>query len=164
LIATQSPTAAEKGPTMPVVNDPQVPLLSFLITVYTDLDTQKRFAEKPEAVMDEYKLTWDQKVAVYHAGADPMFLTSKPVEGFPVMLDPEKISTDPAAGRPNPVSADWWAAYARFKAKVEASGSAELIRNPGVNERKVGHRASMAGLMALLGEELAQTPKWIDVW
>lgn len=146
------------------VNDPQVPLLSFLITVYTDPTVQEEFRVTPEVVMDRYKLTWEQKVAVYHAGADPLATTRKDIPGFPRLIDPSKISSDPTKNEANPISADWWAAYTRFKAQVEATGTAELIPNPEVNERKTGDRASMAGLMLLLGEELSDTAKWTDVW
>jgi len=149
---------------MAIVNDPQLPLLSFLITVFTDPGTQEKFKVTPEVVMNDYKLTWEQKVAVYNAGADPLFLTTEIVKGFPRLLDQSKISTNPNDNKPNPVSGDWWASYARFKAEVEAKGTAPLIPNPDVNERKTGDRATMAGLMALLGDELSDTVKWTDVW
>ena len=146
------------------VNDPNFPLLSFLITVFTDTTVQGQFQTNPEDVMNTYKLTWEQKVAVYHAGADPLFVTTKPVTGFPRLIDQAQISANPNDNKPNPVSGDWWASYARFKSSLETTGSGTAIPTPDEIERPKADRATMAGLMALLGDELAGTSKWTDVW
>jgi hypothetical protein len=109
--------------------------------------------------MDEYGLTWEQKVAIYHSGADPMFVTNQPVEGYPVCIDPKKAN-------PNPVSGDWWAAYACYKAQVEAGGpKPPPVPNPrGVNDRAEGDPASMAGVMHHLSAELSKVGKWHLMW
>ncbi|HEY0467014.1 MAG TPA: hypothetical protein VGC79_22585, partial [Polyangiaceae bacterium] len=102
-------------------------------------------------------LTWEQKVAIYHSGANPMFLTGQPVPGYPRLLDASKLP-------PNPVTADWWAAYARYKADVEAGLNPTPVPNPLVNDRGEGDRVSLAGVMLLLGEELAKPAGWHGPW
>jgi hypothetical protein len=137
--------------------NPNFPLLSFIHQLYSDNAFQAAFKADPEKCMDEYKLTWEQKVAIYHSGANPMFLTDQAVPGYPRLLDASKFP-------PNPVSADWWAAYARFKADVEAGKNPAPIPNPLVNDRREGDRVSLAGVMLLLGEELAKQPGWDGPW
>ena len=146
---------------MPVINDPRMPLFSFLVSLLTDGDTQTRFRADPEAVMNLYNLTWDQKVAVYHAGADPLYVTSKPVDGYPRLLDKAAVSGE---NKPNPVTGDWWASFAQFKAAVDAGLNPPSVPNPEVNDRGKGERASMAGLMVLLGDEIGQSATWKGPW
>jgi len=138
--------------------DKRIPLLSFMFRVYSDEAFQTQFKEDPEKAMDEYELTWEQKVAIYHSGADPMYLTVEPVPNYPKYLDASKMP-------PNAVTADRWAAYARFKADTLAGKNPDPIPNPRVNDRMPeGDRVSMAGVMTLLGEELARAPKWGELW
>lgn len=138
--------------------DPKIPLLSFIFAVYTDPTFQAKFKKDPEAAMDEYKLSTEQKVAIYHSGADPLFLGANNPTGYPIFLDPGQVP-------PNPVTADWWAAYARYRSDVSA-GVPNPVPPPSplVNDRVQGDRASMAGVMTLLGEELSRAPKWGEMW
>jgi hypothetical protein len=146
----------------------RLPLLSFIHRLYTNTDFQAEFRADPEKAMDDYKLTWEQKVAIYHSGADLMFLTRKPVPGYPILLDGNKVATDPNAPAekgPNPLSADWWAAYAQFAAANKAAMPGfKAPPSPDVNNRATGDRVSMAGVMILLGEELCQQQNWDPQW
>jgi hypothetical protein len=137
--------------------DKEIPLLSFIYRLYTDGEFQARFKTDPEVAMDEYKLNWEQKIAIYHSGANPVYLSPGPVPGYPRTLDPAKAS-------PNPISADWWAEYAQFIAATDAGGNPAPVPNPRVNDRSEGDRVSMAGVMLLLGEELSKKIKWKLMW
>jgi|GEM_PF-5212876 len=144
---------------------PALPMLSFIYDVYTSPATQAAFKEDPEALMNSYGLTWEQKIAVYHSGADPMFLMAQNYPaGYPNFINPTKL--DPANNKPNPVTCDWWASYARFKAEVEAGvPKPSPVPNPRhVNDRPEGDRVSMAGVMTLLSEELSGKSVWTSPW
>ena len=142
-----------------------VPLLSFIYKVFTDPEFQLKFQEDPEAAMDEFELTWAQKVAIYHSGADPVFVTREPVSGYPLLMDAQKVATSTQATvGPNPVTGDWWGAYAQFKAAKMSGKAAPPVPNPQVNERPLGDPASLAGVMTLLSEELSQASNWKPVW
>ena len=140
-------------------NELRVPMLAFIYKLYTDVTFQELFKVDPEKAMDQYKLTWEQKIAIYHSGADPKFVTTAQVRGYPILLDPAKVT-----GKPNPVTGDWWAAYARYIADKESGLNPTPVPNPKVNDRAEVEVASMAGVMALLGQELGKAPKWGEVW
>ncbi len=146
------------------VYDPAVPLLSFIYRVYTDEDFQTKFKNDPEGAMNEYALSWDQKTAIYHSGAIPTYVTPSAVPNYPILLDKTQISNVPSEGKPNPVTGDWWAAFARFKSDVEAGRNPAAIPNPRVNDRPHADQASLMGVMTLRCEELSQDPKWTSLW
>jgi hypothetical protein len=125
----------------PVNYDPRIKFLQFVHRLYTDKSFQNAFRANPEGCMQEYVLTTEQKSAVYHAGVDPLYLSS---EGDPLV-------------------AKWWAEYALYRQDAAKYPFPERAKYAAV-ERPVGERASMGGVVALIADELRENDQYQEAW
>lgn len=125
----------------PTHYDARIKLLQFVHRLYTDKGFQTAFAADPEGCMTEYALSAQQKAAVYHAGVDP------------TMVDEQGDA----------IVSDWWKAYALYKrdpAKYSYPDRKKYLNA----DRPVGEAASMAGVAALIAEELAENDQYQEAW
>ena len=120
--------------------NPNQGLLPFTFRLYTDPQFQTNFRESPEKLMDQYKLTSEQKIAVYHAGMSPVFLSQ---------------------GDLKPVNAIWWGEYALFQA---GQGPLPKVESYQDVDRKLADRASMMGVAQLIADELCKHPEYEEAW